>query len=908
MPQLLLIDGMYLAYSSFYALQNQMTRDGVPSGMVQGFITQVEALLGSQEPTHAAVAFDSPAPTFRHEQYPLYKANRQAPPEGFLVQLPAVLEYVTQRGLTLLREGGVEADDLLAAAADHFLREYPEGQVVVASADKDLFQMVSPRIRFYHFRSRRLMDAQAVREHMGVLPEQVIDYLALMGDASDHIPGVPGIGPKGALALLERWGSVPAILASLEQVEEKYRRKIAPATALLELSRDLVTLRPERVHGLPEMLPALQPPERKALKALLDRFELKLLTERLKGVLQEPEAQPCPEAELSVTEDATGPWRWLGTLASIAEVVPRLRQAGRVALDVETTGLNLPDAGMVGLSLWDGEQGYYIPLMAPDCGEEDGDPVPDAREALACLRPLLEDPKVAKAAHNLKFDLQHLRAAGLDLDGPLEDSMLLSYLLAPNSRTHRLKDLAWGLLGRKMVTFEDLLEDGKDIRAVRSRDLAAYCVADARACWDLCETLLPRLRQEGLEGLYRQVELPLVSVLADMERRGIPVNARVLEEGAEKVRRELVSLEEEIYRLAGTRFKISSSQQLGTVLFEVLGLPAQGRTSKTKSWSTDSGALARLAHVPVVDRVMAYRSGRKVLSTYLEGLLPQIAADGRIHCHFNQAVTATGRLSSSGPNLQNIPAAPLAGVDVRQAFEAPLGKVLLSADYSQIELRLMAHCAQDRALMEVFERGGDIHGATAQRLFAGSGLSAQEMRHRAKVINFSILYGSGPYSLSQELGVPFGQAREMIDAYFETYAGVRAFMDHTITAAREEGGVRTLWGRKRALPEVLSQNRTLRENGERMAVNTVIQGSAADLMKEAMIRLEAEAAGAGLDVELLLTVHDELIWALPAEQVPLWAPRVLKGMAASSIPLRVPLVVNLKQGPTWADLTPLQGV
>ncbi|HNX96909.1 MAG TPA: DNA polymerase I, partial [Candidatus Aminicenantes bacterium] len=882
---ILLIDGMYLAYSSYYANRTMRTLGGDPTGGLYGFINRVEGLLRDLQPARAAVAFDRPEKTFRHQLYPEYKAQRTPPPEDLLRQLPWIREYLGIRGVPVLELAGYEADDLIALVAR---REAATGsEVVLFSADKDLFQLIGGGISVFHPKEKRRLDREGLRGYFGIYPEQIADFLALMGDASDNVPGVRGIGEKTALKLIERHGTLDALLAGLEQVEPRWREKIASGREQLELSRRLVDFEHIPPPGRDIPLPGLAPVQEEALAAFYRRFSFQSLLERRKAV------RPALVAERELPDK----YRIARSRADLQDWADRVAAAGSVALDVETTALDFTRAELVGLSLALADGGVYVPLRFP-AGEEVSLTLADVRQVLG---PLLADPAIAKTGHNIKFDLLALAASALPVAGVADDTMVASYLLFPERRSHGLKDLTGEFLGARQTTYEELAGKGKSqvpLDQVPLERIGGYCCDDSFLTGQLRGVLAKKLAESGLTRLYRELEMPLVEVLTGMELAGIAIDREYLEGARETLEKRIVTAEHELHSMAGFPFNVNSSQQLGELLFVKMGLPKTRKTPKTGAYSTDSDALAELGDHAVVAAILEYRALKKTLSTYVVGLLEGASPQGRVHTSFNQAVAATGRLSSSDPNLQNIPVGELGGVNLRRAFVAPPGLNLLSADYSQIELRVMAHFSADKQLTGAFAAGEDIHRQTAELVFGPlQGEGAAELRRRAKIINFSIIYGSGAYSLAKGLGVSFGEAKRFIDTYFLRYSGVRDFIDRSIAAAVDDPVVRTLAGRKRQIPEVQSQSRPVRENGQRMVVNTIVQGSAADIIKAAMIRVQR--AIAGKKSRLLLQVHDELVFEYPPEEESFLLETVRREMEGAW-KLSVPLKVSLKTGPNWA--------
>lgn len=884
---LLLIDGMYLIFNSFYANPHMRTMSGQPTGAIFGFISRVEAMMNELRPEAVVVALDSREKTFRHDLLTGYKAKRDAPPEELIAQLPLVEEYLSLRNIPLLRRPGLEGDDIIAVLTH---RETAQGKsVVIFSADKDLFQLVRDGVRIYHPKNRQLLDAQGIEEQYGIRPERIVDYLSLCGDSSDNIPGVPGIGDKGAQKLLNQYESLEALIEAAEaRSGDKLLLKVADNLEALKLSRRLVDLSKEALPPYDDAVPPFNPAPVQNLAPLLDRLAFSSLSERL-GVTQET-STPLPFKETRIVRTET----------DLLQLVKALEHEPVIGIDVETSDLRPHIADLIGLSLVSPGHRFYIPLMGP---LTEGPYLP-REKVIAATAPILANPKIRKAGHNIKFDLSHLHRHGFTVEGVGDDSMVLGYLLHPNRRNHQLKDMSSEYLRVAQKTFDELTGSGKNARPlveVPVAEIAEYCADDSDCSLQLVQQLRPALADKGLEPLYGEVEMPLLSVLAGMEATGVRVDRAYLELSRRTLSRRIDALTMEIFDLAKCTFNLNSSQQLGELLFEKMNLPSGKKTRKTGAYSTDTEVLSELAGVPIVDLIIEYRGLRKLLSTYVVGLADELDADSRVHTSYNQAVAATGRLSSSNPNLQNIPVGEIGGVVMRKAFTASPGWRLLAADYSQVELRVMAHFAEDPALINSFVNGLDIHSHTAEHVFAGrEDLTEAEKRRRAKIVNFSILYGSGPYSLGKELGVSFAEAKELIDRFFVTYAGVRRFIDETLAKAEQDPVVTTYLGRRRDIPEIQSSNRNVRENGQRMAVNTIIQGSAADLIKLAMIRIAGQLAGK--QSRMLMQVHDELVFEYPPEEET-WLLEMVRREMEQVASLRVPLKVDLKAGENWGEMT-----
>ena len=902
MPQrVLLIDGMYLVFSSFYSHHAMRTLQNEPTGAVYGFISRMESLINELRPARLAVAFDCKEKTFRRELYPEYKAKRQLPPEELLQQLPAVREYLAGRGIHSLEKPGLEGDDIIALLARRYAAAGDE--VLIFSADKDLFQLVGERVFIYHPKLKKKLGRPEVKEFFGVFPEQIVDFLALAGDASDNIPGIPGVGDKTATRLIEKFGSLDAMLGSLDQVEGKLQDKIRANRHLFEPWRQLLDFARIPDVDIALELPLFTPRCDENLLGLYRRLQFGSLLKKMGG------AEP---AAGGAQKDETAAARLVEKAGELPALAAKARAAGSFAWDIETTALEFHRADIVGVALAVAGEGYYVPFLTPraEAGRFQVTFADFKRE----MADVFADAAIKKTGHNLKFDMLHLRQRGLPVAGVEHDTMIMSYLLFPNRRSHQLKELSAEFLGVRQVTYEELVGKGKNqvpLADVAVEKVGSYCLADAECSGRLVEKLLPQLTGKKLLALYRDVEMPLARVLQDMEWHGIGVDRAFLQAADVRLRAQIVAAEKEARELAGYEFNLNSPQQLAELLFDKMGLPQSKKTRKTGAQSTDIEVLNELKAFPVVERIIAHRTYKKLHSTYVQGLLENLDDRDRVHTQFNQTVTATGRLSSSNPNLQNIPVGAFSFSDsapdlnLRRAFVAAPGRQLLSADYSQIELRVMAHFSGDETLKRAFAEGADIHQRTADLVFGADLFAkAQELRRRAKIINFSIIYGSGAYSLAKELGVSFAEAKDFIARYFETYSGVKRFMEKVVAGAETDPEVRTLAGRFRPIPEVQSSNRTVRENGNRMAINTIIQGSAADIIKLAMIRIHQRLRP--LQSRLLLQVHDELVFEFPAGEERELAALVRQEME-NAARLDVPLRVSLKKGANWADMAVLGG-
>jgi DNA polymerase-1 len=899
--RLFLLDGTALAYRSFHALaRSRLTdRQGRPTGAVFGFTSTLFRILRREAPDHLAVAFDPKGPTFRHERYADYKATREKMPDELVEQMPRVREVVRALGFPVLEVPGWEADDVLATVAK---RAAAEGaRVYLVTGDKDLFQLVDDRVTIYNLLARgedvEVLDAEGVEGKFGVPPDRVADVLALMGDASDNVPGVKGIGPKTAVELVKRFGSLEEVLARSAEVEKpRIREALERDAAVARLSYELVKIPCDAPVDFSFEDAAVGPPDRAAVEPLFEELQFRRFLAEL------PRGGP--------TREEGRRYRVVRTPADLDALLAELRAAPLFTFDTETTGTDPLLARPVGLSFaTEPLAGWYVPLNLdpPILG---GAPGSDAPRVLEALRPILEDPARPKAGQNAKYDLLVYRTAGVRPAGLVHDTMVLSFLLDSRERTHNLDDLALRHLDLRKIPTSDLLGKGKEqttMDALPVERVAEYACEDADATLRVLRVLEPRLAGSGVERLYREVEMPLVGVLADMEERGIRVDRAALERmGVDLAARE-EALAAGIRELAGAPdLNVNSTQQIGAVLFERLQVQGKRKAKRTKTgYRTDVETLEQYAEHPIVGKILEYRGCAKLRSTYLEPL-PRLVnpRTGRLHTSFSQIGAITGRLSSSDPNLQNIPVRTEEGRAIRRCFvPGAEGWRLVSADYSQIELRILAHLADDPGLLDAFRGGEDIHRATAARIFGLLPAAVTpELRGRAKAINFGVIYGMGEQRLARETGIAPKEAREFIEAYFRTYPRVKAFHEEQIAKALREGFVETLFGRRRHIrDELLSPDGGVAANARNNAINTPIQGTAADLVKLAMVRLQERLRAAPrLDAHLLLQVHDELVLECPAESVEALTALVKETME-TVVDLRVPLLVEVGSGTSWLE-------
>jgi DNA polymerase-1 len=890
--KLFLVDGHAIAYRAYYALiKTPLTNSaGQPTGAVYGFANYLLRLINEYKCPYIAVVFDSEAPTFRHEMYKEYKANREEMPHDMKSQMPLIRKLVDLFNITLLSQPGLEADDIIA----HMTRRATQNgfEVFLVTRDKDLMQLIDDsKVRMLSFEGSgriEVIGANEVREKMGVPPSQIRDLLALMGDSSDNIPGVPGVGQKTAQKILEKAGTIDALLANPTIVENpKLAQKIVENREALILSRDLATLHFDVDYEVPLNECALKEVRKAECVAFFKEMEFTSL-------LKNPMFSLEKALDFSVTVPAT--------IADLAAYVGRVGSAGALSVDTETTSLNPRQARLVGISLAiDKKEAVYVPVAHKPAGGEGNLPL---QEVLACLKPVLESPSVLKIGQNLKYDYQVFKNYGITLCGLSFDAMVAAYVMDPGRRNFSLDAMAAEWLEASTTPIESLIGKGKkqvcfdEVEIVRA---ARYSGEDVVIPLRLMELFKPVIEERKQVSLFNDIEMPLVAVLAGMEWEGVTIDTALLSRLSKEYTVKLNRISEEIYAIAGEEFNLNSPKQISEILFTKLNLP---KSKKIKTGlSTDVDALEKLqASHPIVPKLLEYREVQKLLSTYIDALGPQVLPEsGRLHTSFNQAVTATGRLSSTGPNLQNIPVRTEAGKTIREAFIAPPDHLLLSADYSQIELRILAHVSKDPFLVQSFHDDKDIHTQTASAIYGVfPEMVTPEMRRAAKTINFGLMYGMGPINLSRQLGISFRDAQAFIDSYFSQFPTIKSYMTTSIEKARSCGYSETLLGRRRYLPEINSQNRQVREAAERTAINTPIQGTAADIIKIAMVRIESAKKESGLNFKMLLQVHDELVFEVykkDAERLKAWA----CGMMSNAYILDVPIKVDAGIGKNWSE-------
>lgn len=919
--KLFLIDAYALIYRSYYAfLKNpRINSKGINTSAIFGFINSLEDVLKREQPTHIAIGFDPSGPTFRHEAYTDYKAQREETPEVIRQSVPIIKQIIQAYRIPLLEVTGFEADDVIGTIARQAAQKGFE--VYMMTPDKDYGQLVADHIYMYRPKfggDYEVLGVAEVLEKYGLTStEQVIDMLGLMGDTADNIPGCPGVGEKTAQKLLAQFGSIDNLLENTDQLKGAQKKKIEENKEQIRFSKFLATIRTDVPIEFDEELCLRQESDKDQLIEIYKDLELKTFINRLTGDDKKQTASEGPVQgslfDIFATESADdSKYSTLADLKSTshtyyladteekqAELARFLESQEFFAFDTETDGIDPLRAGLVGMSFAVKEnEAWYVPVSA--------DPT-EAAAQVARFAPALENEKIQKIGQNIKFDLLVLRKYGVKVAGPLFDTMIAHYLINPELR-HGMDYLAETYLHYKTVAIEELIgPKGKKQRTMRDvaiEQVAEYAAEDADVTLRLKNYFAPELKKEQVEPLFFDIEMPLIYVLAEMEYTGVTLDTAALKQSSETLTASMNALEQEVHELAGKEFNINSTKQVGEVLFDHLKLDDKAKKTKTGGYSTSEEVLEKLrSKHPIIGKLLEYRSLKKLLSTYIDALPELIYPEtGKIHTSFNQAVTSTGRLSSTNPNLQNIPVRDELGREIRKAFTADNEDcIFFSADYSQIELRIMAHLSGDEHMIEAFRSGADIHAATAAKIY---GIPVEEvssdMRRKAKTANFGIIYGISVFGLAERLSIPRAESKELIDGYFRTYPGIRAYMDKSIQVAKENGYVETLFKRKRFLPDINSHNAVVRGYAERNAINAPIQGSAADIIKLAMVRIHRRFEHEQLRSKMILQVHDELNFNVWRDELNKVKQIVLEEME-QVIPLQVPLIADCGEGKNWLE-------
>ncbi|MGB5225817.1 MAG: DNA polymerase I [Arenicellales bacterium] len=885
---IILVDGSSYLYRAFHAMPGLNNSEGQPTGAIYGVINMTRSLLKQYQPEYIAMVFDAKGKTFRDDIYPEYKANRPPMPDEMRSQVPYLYEIVEAMGLPLLVIEGVEADDVIGTLAAQAVDKSVD--VLISTGDKDMAQLVNDRVTLVNTMDNRVTDVAGVKTRFGVEADKFIDYLTLVGDTADNIPGVPKVGPKTAAKLINEYGDLDSLINHADDIEGKLGENLRDSLDFLPTSRDLVSIRCQL--DLPLSLDDLKirQADEDRLKELYARLQFKTWLSELGGI----EDQLTADAVYETILDQPALDSWL----------KKITKQGIFAFDTETTDLDAMQAEIVGLSFAvESGKAAYLPLAHDYPGAPEQ---LDRSQVLQQMKPLLESEEIKKVGQNLKYDMKVLANYDIALNGVEHDTMLESYVLDSTASRHDMDTLALKHLGHKTIHFEDIAGKGK--KQLRFNDIALeqaapYAAEDADITLRLHECLWPALQKhEKLVSIYSDIEIPLLTVLARIERNGVRIDAEMLRQQSTELAQGMLDLEQQAYAAAEQTFNLGSPAQLQEILFNKLGLPVIKKTPKGQP-STAEAVLQELALEYELPRlILEYRSMSKLRSTYTEKLPLMIDPDtGRVHTSYHQAVAATGRLSSSDPNLQNIPIRKKEGRRIRRAFVADKGCQMVSADYSQVELRIMAHLSGDEGLLKAFSEGADVHKATASEVFATAlNEVTDDQRRAAKAINFGLIYGMSAFGLAQQLKIERGDAQEYIDLYFDRYPGVKNYMDETRKLAHQQGYVETVFGRRLYLPEINSGNGMRRQYAERTAINAPMQGTAADLIKMAMLSVDKWIESDAPDVRMIMQVHDELIFEIPQDQVES-ASESIRNLMNNVAKLRVPLLVDVGVGKNWDE-------
>ncbi|MFW1801235.1 DNA polymerase I [Acinetobacter nematophilus] len=918
MPPFVLVDGSYFLFRAFHALPPLTTSTGLQTNAIRGAISAIQKLMRRVQPTHMAVIFDTPEPTFRHQLSPIYKGDRPSMPEELSQQIPYLHALIRALGIPLHTLPGAEADDIIGTLAK---RAEKEGyQVLISTGDKDMAQLVTDKVTLEDSFKDKPMDVEGVIEKFGVRPDQIIDYLTLMGDASDGIRGVPGVGAKTAAKLLNEYGSIDGILKNVDNIKGKVGQSLKDNVDGITLDHQLASIIIDLDLNITYDDLKLCDPDVEALRNLYTELEFRNQLQSLDHpnnpnsstykqtaqsaikTEQAVESEITDQATSSSVDDRLGEATYHTVLSQDVwdKVFQRLSTAKRFAIDTETTSLDYRVAEMVGFSLaFDAEDAYYIPLAH----DYEGAPEQLNREAIIQqIKPILEDPNVEKIGHHLKYDAHIFENHGIHLQGWFFDTMLASYVLNSVATRHGMDDVARVYLSHLSTTFEQVAGKGAKQKTFNQIDIETaghYAAEDAHVTYRLYEVLARKLKEiPELSGILHNIEMPVASVLTRMEENGIELDLKFLDQLSVDFADTIQNLENQIIEIAGEPFNVGSPKQVGEVLFEKLGLKG-GKKTATGQYSTSEAVLEKIDH-PITQLIIEYRGLTKLRSTYTEALVKQANNDThRVHTSYHQALTATGRLSSTDPNLQNIPVREEIGRQIRKAFIAPKGRVLLAADYSQIELRLMAHFSQDEALVDAFKNGQDVHRRTASEVL-GVELEAvtSDQRRQAKAVNFGLLYGMSEFGLIRQLGFTREESQNYIKQYFHRYPGIYEYMQRTRQVALEQGFVETITGRRLYTPDIDARNMMVRKGAERAAINAPLQGSAAEIIKMAMI--EVDKILPKDQTKLLLQVHDELVFEVDEAVADQMAEQI-KDVMQKVVTLSVPLVVEVGQGKNWGE-------
>ncbi len=894
---LVLVDGSSYLFRAFHALPPLHNAHGEPTGAMHGVLNMLDRLRKDYQPDHMAVVFDARGKTFRNDLFPDYKATRPPMPDELRIQIDPLLEIIRAQGYPLIIEPYVEADDVIGTLSQRY-----DGPVIISTGDKDMAQLVNQHVSLINTMSNTFHDIEGVKEKYGVPPERIRDYLALMGDKVDNIPGVPKVGPKTAVKWLAQYDTLDNIMAHANEFKGKVGEYLRDSLEFLPLSYELVTIKTDLdLDCSPETL-SFNPVDTQRLSELYERYGFRTRLARLNQAGAQETGNSTMQMLNTPPEQAS--YSTIFTQQALDDWLSRLKKAKQFAFDTETTSLNYMDARIVGLSFCiEAGHAAYLPLAH----DYEGAPIQlDRENTLQQLKPLLEDPAIKKIGQNLKYDRSVLLNHQIELNGIEHDTMLESYILNSTASRHDMDTLCERHLGYKPVAFTDIAGKGKQQLTFNQIDIekaAPYAAEDADMALRLHHHFWPQLKKlEAQARLYREVEIPLLSVLSSIERNGVKIDAELLRIQSRELQQKMQEIEAECYALAGEEFTLNSPRQLQAILFEKLHIPVIRKTPKGQP-STAEDVLLELAHeYPLPRLILDYRGMSKLKSTYTDKLPLLInTSTRRIHTSYHQAVTATGRLSSSDPNLQNIPIRKQEGRRIRQAFIPESGYTMLAADYSQIELRIMAHLSSDKGLLDAFAKGLDIHRATAAEVFSTplEEVTDDQRRH-AKAINFGLIYGMSPFGLAKQLNISRSAAKDYVDLYFSRYPGVQDYMDRTREQAKQQGYVETLFGRRLYLPDINARNPQRRKYAERTAINAPMQGTAADIIKKAMITVHDYLRDAAVDGCMIMQVHDELVFEVKQEILQDFTQSVKQHMESAAT-LDVPLIVDIGHGNNWDE-------
>ncbi len=876
---LYLIDGNSYVYRAYYAIRGLSNSKGFPTNAIYGFTNMLLKIIREKKPDNIVVTFDSPVPTERHRIYEEYKAQRPETPGDLVEQLPYIRKIISAFNIKIFEIPGYEADDIIGTIAKKVASE--EIDVFIVTADKDMLQLVNNKVKIYDPMKDKILDERYTKERFGVVPERITEFLALAGDAVDNIPGIKGVGEKTAKELLSEFKSLDDLLDNTNRIrKDKLRLLVSEHADIVRLSKRLATIDTSVPIEIDTEEFRLREPDWSSLLTLFIEFEfgrlIKLIPSGISGEIS-------AETLLSIEK--------------VKEISSLIKE--KFAFDIEASDRNAMTGSLAGLALC-AEKGhaFYIPVSHSYPG------IPaqiNKKDALTMLAQIFEDERIAKIGHNLKYSIIILNQDGIHVKGPLFDTMIASYLINPNKPNHGLEEVALEYLSYRKKTFMEVINKKSSFSEVSLEEATAYASENASLSLELKEVLFNALRENALENIYLNIEMPLIYVLADMEEAGVKIDSNNLEGISKELERELGGIQRRIFFLAGEEFNINSPKQLSKVLFHSLGFQPKKRT-KT-GYSTEMGVLEELAESDELPReILNYRSLSKLKTTYID-VLPTLInpKTGRIHTSFNQTATATGRLSSSDPNLQNIPIKGDWGRRIRETFIAEEGNLLLSADYSQVELRILAHLSNDEGLIEAFRNNLDIHARTASEIFnIPIDKVTPDIRRIAKTVNFGVIYGISPFGLSETLSISRDEAKKYIEQYFKRHPGVKSYIEKNLDEARNKGYASTLFGRRRAIPEIKSKNSNIRQQGERLAINSPIQGTAADIIKIAMINIWKKIKDTGLKTKMILQVHDELLFELPAQEL-VTVKDIIKKDMEEVTKLQVPLSVDINYGKNWAE-------